>query len=408
MRKYPTISAVHNRLNYKSKSGLYPVYLRLYFKGKADFILLDKVPPISNQDWIGDASQDLYVVNPKINRIIKEALSSAREWTQDQILSGRPITIKEVKEHLKETKSGETFNEFVERYIRNLNKNKAEDEKLSLNTIKTYKSFLYRLNEFNPNIAFDELTNSLAHRFERYLANDCNQKGVTRSKHFKKFKACYRAASKIGLVRYDEKLMFDDIKIREQKSTRISLTQEELQKFKSATLESDRDEYFKNVFLFACLTGLYYSDIRNLKIRSIENETIIDGEEKRTVKFITGNRSKNGEEFVTPIFPDTLKILEKYSNWPNCEELDSELFPDLISDQKYNAKLKGIAVELGIEKRLTAKVARHTFAELMISWNVPIKKVSRALGHQLASTTEGVYGRQSKANAIRGWIDFEL
>ena len=406
MKRYPSISPVYNRLNYRSKSGFAPVYLRIYYRGKTDYVLLDRVPSIHKRDWIGDMQQDIYVLNPEINKLIREILFATRDWVQSKVLQGHSISVMEIKEHLQIAKTNETFNDFVDRFIRNINKRKSDAEKLSFRTIQTYRSFEVRLNEFRSEIRLDEVTPSMAHEFERYLAVDCNLRGVTRAKHFDKFKIVYRAALKEGLVKLDEKLMFDDIKIKEEKSRRVSLTQAELRTLRDTTLEDPRDDYFKNVFFFACMTGLYYSDIRQLTHDNIEEVEIEDKEGQKTVRYITGLRSKNEEEFVIPIFTDTEKILLEYSLWKG-KNGKGVLFDSLISDQKFNAKLKSIASQLKIDKRLSAKVARHTFAELMISMGVPVKKVGRALGHQLVSTTE-VYGRQSKASAIRGWIDFSL
>ncbi|UXX78014.1 site-specific integrase [Reichenbachiella carrageenanivorans] len=406
MKKYPSISVVHNRLNYKSKSGLSPVYLRIYHKGKTDYALLDIVPPIHKRDWIGDTHQDLYVLKPEINRIIRDILFHTRDWVQDRILMGHPLTVKEIKEHLQLSKTNETFNEFIDRYIRHINKRKSDEEKLSPLTVQTYRSFEVRLNEFRPDIRFDDLTPTFIYEFERFLAVDCKLRGVTRVKHFDKFKICYRAALKEGLVKLDVKLMFDDLKIKQEKSRRVSLTQAELRALRDTTLPDPRDEFFKNIFLFGCLTGLYYSDIRNLTHANIEEIKLEDNEE--SVRYIAGHRSKNDEEFVIPIFPDTQKILDRFSSW-NKDKKPSKilLFKELISDQKFNLKLKSIASQLEIDKEISAKVARHSFTEMMVSLGVPIKKVGRALGHQKTSTTE-IYGRQSKANAMRGWIDLKL
>ena len=406
MRKFPTLSVVYNRLGYQSKTGMAPLYLRIYYKGKADFVILSDVPKVHKRDWLGDAQQDLYVINPRVNKLICNALHSAREWSQDKVLRGDPLSVAEIKNHLKVSQTTETFNEFVDRFIININRNKNEHEKLSFRTIQTYRSFEGRLNEFSPEIRFDDLTPSFVSSFERFLAINCKLKGVTRSKHFDKFRICYRGALKEGLVKYDEKLLFDDIKIKEEKSRRVSLSEGELRLFKNKELENPRDNYFKNIFLFACLTGLYYSDIRELSVSNIEAIQVEENGETKTVRIITGNRFKNEEQYVVKVFEDTELLLRRWSNWPDDQE--GALFSDLITDQKFNEKLKDIAKQLGIDKRLSAKVGRHTFAELMISRGVPVKKVSGALGHQLTSTTEGTYGRQSKSNAVRGWIDFKL
>ena len=95
---FAKISVVHNRLNYKSKSGFTPVYLRIYLDGKADFVKIHEVPPIYKRDWVGNVAQQIYVVNPVINRKIKEVLDGIREWTMGKTLNGHLLTIKEIKD----------------------------------------------------------------------------------------------------------------------------------------------------------------------------------------------------------------------------------------------------------------------------------------------------------------------
>ncbi len=407
MVKFPKISVVHNRLGYKSKSGVYPVYIRIYFRGKADFVKIDDVPPIPKEDWWGDPSQNLYVTNPTDNKAIVDLLTSIQEWSRGKVRSGQPISVSDIKKHIKGAQFNETFNEFIDRFIKEINQNKSESEKLSFNTIKTYRSFETRFNEFRSVVHFDEVSPYLVQSFERFLAVEHNQKGVSRNKHLKKFKVICKAAEKEGLLKYNYQLLFDDIHVKEEKSNRVSLTDDEVRLLRDKGLKDPRDNYFKEVFLFLCLSGLYYSDTRQLKVSNVEEITVSEKGVQQKVLIITGNRIKNKEQYVTKLSPDAVIILEKYSNWPQRPP-DDLLFDDLISDQKFNAKLKDIATELKINKNLTAKVGRHTFAELMISRGNDIKKVSGALGHQLASTTEGIYGRQSKANLVRGWIDFEL
>jgi integrase/recombinase XerD len=73
--------------------------------------------------------------------------------------------------------------------------------------------------------------------------------------------------------------------------------------------------------------------------------------------------------------------------------MDSELLLPVYSNQKTNKYLKEIAIELGIRKKLTFHVARHTFATTVtLSNGVPIETVSKLLGHTKLSTTQ-IYAR---------------
>ena len=65
----------------------------------------------------------------------------------------------------------------------------------------------------------------------------------------------------------------------------------------------------------------------------------------------------------------------------------------VISNAKNNEYLKEIAKILGIEKRVTSHLARHTFATTVTNANgVSIETISKMLGHTKLSTTQ-IYAR---------------
>jgi site-specific recombinase XerD len=59
-----------------------------------------------------------------------------------------------------------------------------------------------------------------------------------------------------------------------------------------------------------------------------------------------------------------------------------------LSNQKANDYLHLIESRLGINKSMTFHVARHSFATLSLSHDVPIEKVARMLGHTDIKTTQ--------------------
>ncbi|MBO5894664.1 MAG: integrase catalytic domain-containing protein [Alistipes sp.] len=71
----------------------------------------------------------------------------------------------------------------------------------------------------------------------------------------------------------------------------------------------------------------------------------------------------------------------------------SDYIRPVISNAKYNEYLKEIAKILGIEKRVTSHLARHTFATTVTYANgVSIETISKMLGHTKLSTTQ-IYAR---------------
>ena len=108
----------------------------------------------------------------------------------------------------------------------------------------------------------------------------------------------------------------------------------------------------------------------------------IDGDQ-----WIFTSREKTDKPVKVPLLDKALEIINKYEG-----TLTDSLLP-VYSNQKVNAYLKEIALELEIPKKLTFHSARHTFATTVtLSNGVPIETVSKLLGHTKLSTTQ-VYAR---------------
>ena len=82
-------------------------------------------------------------------------------------------------------------------------------------------------------------------------------------------------------------------------------------------------------------------------------------------------------------------MIDKYQH----DNKQEKLFP-VLSNQKFNAYLKEIAIKIKLEKRLTHHVARRTFATTILLYNdVPMEIVSKVLGHSKMSITQEYYGK---------------
>ena len=126
--------------------------------------------------------------------------------------------------------------------------------------------------------------------------------------------------------------LFEDVKISGKRTTRrIYLETDEIKKWKALSfplekkfLERDRD-----IFLFQIYTGYYYKDLQIFK-----KEQLIDDEEFGF--FIIGERDKNGNETIIPLFkfPNALTIIQKYgSDKESSLVFKKEIF---IEEQAYN------------------------------------------------------------------------
>ena len=127
----------------------------------------------------------------------------------------------------------------------------------------------------------------------------------------------------------------------------------ELEEIRNKRIIIPRMDLVRNTFVFACFTGLSYSDLIKLSACHIQKGS--DGKD-----WVIIDRSKTNSRCAIPLLPAAIDILKKYESHPAvCSS--GKLLP-VYSNQKMNSYLKELADICGIKKNLSMHVARHTFA----------------------------------------------
>lgn len=153
------------------------------------------------------------------------------------------------------------------------------------------------------------------------------------------------------------------------------LTVEEIRTIRQKHLSTPRMEQIRDVFVFACYTGLAFTDLKSLRKKDLH----IDENGK---EWIIKARQKTKVISHIPLLPIAKEILERYNY----------KLP-MLSNQKYNAYLKELADCCGINKTLHSHLARHTFATILLNCGVDIVTVSKILGHSNSRITEKTYAK---------------
>lgn len=133
---------------------------------------------------------------------------------------------------------------------------------------------------------------------------------------------------------------------------------------------------FKNAFIFACLTGLRYSDLRRLSSSKMQ---------KSSEGWYTNTKMVKTDGFLK-IFIDEQAL----SLIPERERTPDEPFFKLPKNANANDNkaFKKWFEDAGISKHITWHCARHTTATVMLSNGISIGVVAKQLGHTKTSTTE--------------------
>ena len=167
--------------------------------------------------------------------------------------------------------------------------------------------------------------------------------------------------------------LFQGVKITKERKAVVYLTKAEMDKIISLPIENKSLDNVRNVFVVQMATGLAYADIAALKKEDIQMAE--DG-----TYYIVKDRVKTGSTFSTIILPFGVEVLKK------C---DFNLH--VISNQKSNYMLKIIQGLCDIKKNLTTHLARHSFAQYLLSSGVRLEVVSKTLGHQNVKVTQSFY-----------------
>lgn len=158
------------------------------------------------------------------------------------------------------------------------------------------------------------------------------------------------------------------------------LTIEELTRIEEKEIQIERLAAVRDIFVFACYTGLSYSDISKLSKDHLSKG--IDNKE-----WIIIDRTKTNSRCRIPVLPKAKEILMKYEDYPK-NQFKGLLLP-VLTNQKMNSYLKELGDICNINKSITMHMARHTFATSVTLGNgVPIETVSKILGHTSLKTTQ--------------------
>lgn len=238
------------------------------------------------------------------------------------------------------------------------------------NTYKQHLTVINKLKAFRKQIPFNHLSGELMQNFR----NELIRKGMsppTVNKILKIVKQWLGDARKKGMKFKDS---FDFIKIKNFKSNKQGLSQEEVEKMQEYYEKQDCDPKHRKLlryFLFSCYTSLRISDVSAITWNNIHSNLLI---------YIPVKTKFKNEKVTVPLNKADLKLLPEFKP-------DGKPIFDTYSDPVTNRYLKEVADRLGIRKRITFHTARHTFGSLFANKGGNLMALQKMMGHSVIKTT---------------------
>jgi len=222
-----------------------------------------------------------------------------------------------------------------------------------------WRALAKHFREFHPGkISFKQLSARLFEEFRDYLL-DCKHQN-TANLYITMLKTALSQARRDGIISTNPA---QDVRVKTIQTERPFLLKEEVKRLEKMPCD---DPEIKRAFLFACYTGLRYSDLVSLKWEFIKGDELMIRQEKT-------------EQLITiPLFPAALRLLGKPSKG---------IIFNLRSETSGRAKLKKWIAAAGIDRNISWHAARHTCALMSLEAGVPLPILQKMLGHARIANT---------------------
>jgi integrase/recombinase XerD len=289
--------------------------------------------------------------------------------------------------------------QFIKTLIELMKKNKNEYTK---GTIQHYSTLLNHLTEFFRIIGKSDIemklidTAFLQELDDHFMTWQHPKLGHamnrnTANKYHSKLRAVLHSAKMRKLISENP---YSEFKLKRFTPKSDFLLDQEIIKITGYRFDNLSLDICRDYLLFSMWSGgLRMSDTKNLKLHNIF-------EEGGFYFLHVAGQEKTNNSVHTPLLPGAVSIFKKYEK---CQQETGFILPR-ISHDKVNRYLKIIGDLPGVYKRMTHKIARHSFGTSICSRNsVPRHIIAAWMGHVSRSRTTDIYAQVTKEESIF-WI----
>lgn len=251
--------AVFNRKKVLNKEGKASIEIRVYENRKRVFFSTKIFVTPKEWDTKNGLIRSSHPQANELNIQIKKIISDLEKKQTENIFNDKPFTLENVKGLVGNNIQNSSFVEFMRSEIKS-------DMTLSAKSKISHQNTLNKLLEFKKNE--DILFSSINYTFVVDFLNFQRRKKLAENtihklhKHFKKY---IDIAIKKGFIKIANPCK--EVKVKYKQNEREVLTLDEINVIENLDLRmlDEKLLYVKDMFLFACFTGLRISDIVNLK-----------------------------------------------------------------------------------------------------------------------------------------------
>jgi len=268
-----------------------------------------------------------------------------------------------------------------------------------ISTALNYHASYVSLKKFRGDVRFAEITVSYLHEYEGWLKNQGISK-TTVGIYLRPLRSIFNEAIEVDIIKREKCYPFGRRRycIPASKNIKKALDLDDIKKiyYYECDPKIESEQRARDYWLFSYFgNGMNAKDIACLKYKNIHDdfiifersktERIMRSDPKPITVFLTddmkaiiekwGNKDKSPGNFIFPVLNVSITPLRQYDL--------VHLFIRFINDW-----MKHILKNLGIDKKATTYVARHTFSTVLKRSGASTEYIQEALGHSDVKTTE--------------------
>ncbi len=228
---------------------------------------------------------------------------------------------------------------------------------------------------------WEEMNEIMICRYEEFMKIEGLCPNST-SFYMRNLRAIYNRAAEQGLA--EDNKMFRHVYTGIEKTLKRAVPIGKIRKLKTMDLTAaPLLDYARDMFMFSFYTrGMSIIDMAYLKKKDLKGG------------ILSYRRHKTRQRLIIKWEKPMQKIIDKYEIPDSIYLLPIIRRTDKDTRRQYltaahliNSRLKKIGEELELENPLTMYVARHTWASIAKSKNIPLSTISEAMGHDSEKTT---------------------
>lgn len=267
-----------------------------------------------------------------------------------------------------------SFAEELVRQLRQIGKNRTAERYATV--LNSFKRFLGE-----DDVLLDEVDSNLMVRYETFL----KARGIcpnSSSYYMRGLRAVYNRAveKELTVQRNPFKHVYTGI----DKTVKRAVPLKIIRQIREIDLSlSPTTDFARNIFLFSFYTrGMSFIDMAFLKKKDLQNG------------ILSYRRHKTNQQLFIKWEKPMQEIIDKYDTsktpylLPIIRDTDADEWRQYKNaSHLVNDKLKKLGEQLGLPVPLTSYVARHAWASIAKSKNIPVSTISEAMGHDSENTT---------------------